>query len=330
MFTNFFNNNKGKILGSVIPGAFVAGSVYDMYRNRRNRRKNKALPTSTVWQGPLQPPKATYTSDIAKNRVNQAQTALNNYKARTNTPTTEFDPLANIGALEARDKRRDDEDEDEGPSLVDKYLREVQRIQSGNFEYSATEKKSIDNLHRAGRDAELRQSRVNENYMGGTLQGELRSGRSRYAQEIADDAMINAMQTGVDAINEIDLETQRLVGELEQSIKEERLRQVAENYGLLQEQDRQRIDVSQNLQENLLEFQELQANILNNSRTGLMKEYEFAVANGFNGSIIDFERAMARAGRASKFAPVRNSTPSYFQGSQTSGGSNSSGYTIVN
>ncbi|MCA9313532.1 hypothetical protein KDA08_04450, partial [Candidatus Saccharibacteria bacterium] len=204
----------------------------------------------------------------------------------------------------------EDDEEDSGPSLVEKYLRDIQRIQAGNFQYSSTEKKQLENLKATGRQAELRQSRVNENYMGGTLQGELRSGRSRYAQEIADDAMINAMQVGTDAINELDLQTSQAVTDLEQAIKEDRLRQVAEKYGLLQEQDRQRSDEYSKLQERLLEYAKLQNTITNQSRASLENDYNLAVSQGYRGTYRDFLQEQESNKLLGKYAPQSSNSGS--------------------
>jgi hypothetical protein len=103
--------------------------------------------------------------------------------------------------------------------------------------------------------------------------------------------MISAMQTGVDAINEVDLQTQKSVVELENSIKEERLRQIAENYGLLQEQDKQRNDVAQQLQQNMLDYQKLQADLMNEERNLKYKYDNLA-----------FQRENAGANRANSYA----------------------------
>jgi len=310
MFNNFFKNNKGKLIGTALgPAGMVAGGAYDLY-NRFKKSKSKPKATSGEWQGPLQPAKPTYTSKKARTGYNNAVSDLNAYKQRqSSSKSNSFDPLANINQLETKKKRRDDDDdEDDGPSPMERYLREVQQIQAGKFKYSSTEKKNLENLRATGRNLELRQSRVNDNYEGGTLQNELRSGRSRYAQEIADDAMINAMQYGVDQINEIDLETQKGIVELEESIKEERLRAVAEKYGLLQEQDRQREDVTQNIQKNLLDYQKLQATIQNQSRGSVENDYNLAISQGYRGSYRDFLREQESNKLAGKYAPRASSS----------------------
>lgn len=337
MFTNFFNNNKGRIVGNLAtggnPAGALAGGIYDAYSryrgNATQRRNNRAIQNGLAIDeigvdGKLQttyrekenpydfgmsyaPAKATYNSDLAYDKVSEAKASLDEFKARTNSQGPTYDPYANIGQLENKSKKDDDDEEDDGPSLIERYLRDVQRIQEGNFKYSATEKANLENLRRTGRQAELRQSRVNDNYMGGTLQGELRSGRSRYAQEIADDAMINAMQKGTDAINENDLQTQKIVSELEQDIKEERLRQVAEKYGLLQEQDRQRNDRIQELQQNILDYQKFQAEVLNAER-----DYKYKYDN------LAYQRSRDSANRANALT-IAGLGNSYYGGSSGTG-----------
>lgn len=284
--SNFWKNNKNKLDNNYItpysPVFSLANSAYNYITKPRAK--------STVWQGPLQPPKPTYSSSNARSTYNQAKQDMDMFKARqSQLPSDKVSFLDELSKLHKGDTEKDD-GKDKSPSLVEKYIRDIQRIQAGNFKYSSTEKKQLENLRATGRQAELRQSRVNENYMGGTLEGELRSGRSRYAQEMADDAMINAMQTGTDAINDLDLQTSRTITELEQSIKEERLRAVAEKYGLLQEQDKQRSNAYSDLQERLLKYATLQNTILNQSRASEENDYNLAVSQGYRGSYRDFRR----------------------------------------
>lgn len=279
---NFWQKNKGKLTGIGLAGpiGFSAGALYDLYNNK----KSKAIDEIPVNSKVKTLPKATYNSNKARNNYNNAVMDLQAFKTRQ-SQTPKYNPLANINQLS--DKAGVDKNGDKKESQLSKYLKEIQRIEAGKFTYSPTEKANLENIRSTGRQLELRQSRVNDNYMGGTLQGELRSGRSRYAQEIADDSLINAMQHGTEKINDIDLETSKSVAELENSIKEERLRQVAEKYGILQEQDKQRDDVTQNIQKNLIDYQKAMAMIDNYNRTNATKEYEFGLKNpGFS----DYQR----------------------------------------
>jgi len=329
MFTNFFNNNKQTIRGASTGSLFntAIGGFNDYRRNRKRTSNDRAInrgqaideemvdgKLETTYRDRTNPfdfgmsraPKTVRDSSMASDKVTEAETALNNYNSRADS-APDYDPMANAGGLsDKRTKQDDDEDgERTGPSPLERYMREVQEIQSGNFEYSGSEKTSINNLRRTGRQAELRQSRVNDNYEGGTLQGELRSGRSRYAQELSDDAMINAMQTGTDAINEVDLQTSKSVADLESSIKEKRLRQVAVNFGLLQEQDKQRNNIAQQLQSNIFEKQKLDAQLMNSRNNEKYRRDSLA-----------FQRSNASANRANSLAiaGMRNQEPSINEG----------------
>lgn len=288
MFTNFFKDNLDPNL------------AYDEYVNPagefiRETRAKKNKYDFGMSYAPGYTPQNTkspvYTGEKARSKVNEAINTMNELKSR-NANSSTFDPLSVIPDSATKKKRSDDDDEeDDGPTLAERYLKEVQRIQSGNFKYSSTEKANLENIRRTGRDMELRQSRVNDNYQGGTLQGEQVSGRSRYAQDMADDAMINALQFGTERINDIDLQTSKGVAELESAIKEQRLRDIATKYGFLQQQDQMRIEETANIQEALIEAQKAQAIIDNYNRTNDTRNYEFSVLNpGFNSFLAQQEK----------------------------------------
>lgn len=179
-----------------------------------------------------------------------------------------------------------DGDEEEGEkSTLEKYLDEIERIQSGNFNYSRGEKQQFETLKANARNMELRQSRVNANYQGAVAGLSSRTGRARYATELAQDEMNMALQTGVDAINELDIQKQQAINELEEAVKNNRIQQINQKYGIIMQIEKQQSDAVAEMNKQMMDYMKLYNDIENDKLTSKSKDYLFSkteAGSGFN------------------------------------------------
>ncbi len=144
-------------------------------------------------------------------------------------------------------KKLDQEADDE----YKKYTEQIESIQNGTFPLSPYEQRQIDDVVNKFNQLKEEQKQYNQNYKSGITQLELTSGRARYAGQLSEGNIKNAVDQGVAKIAEIDAAAASAVNSLRIALQEQNYKRISAAYDAY----------NQNLQRKTKALEEMKATI---------------------------------------------------------------------
>jgi len=216
------------------------------------------------------------TSEVGKNKIEAATNEANKQtttRVGQNTFTTSF----NFGSL----------DDD-----INSVTENINSIMAGNFSMTNDEKLLLEGVRQTYAKARALQEDLNKRQQGGQQIVEARTGRSRYAPEIAQANINKRVQDGLDKIAEIGLEEQINLAKMRQDITDRKLKQAASQYDMLMDLRKERRDEIMDMNKFMLEITKEQRMQQNDELSRMIKQTQLANQKRSAGvSVLTFEDA---------------------------------------
>ena len=170
--------------------------------------------------------------------------------------------------------------DEELADVMDNYVSEVNNIMSGDFPFTEIEQAQMDEISERYTNLEKLQYIANRNYEGGIGIQSRMSGRQRYAQELYQDDMRNAVQDGLSRVKDINAQASREMNELRAAIQDNRVDDITDKYNLVMQSLGQRQDVLNDIRDTISAAEKNQREIDDQNKTEARFEYEYLVNIG--------------------------------------------------
>lgn len=212
--------------------------------------KGKTVTTPTV-----------VSSEVGKNKVNNMVSELNNQSNTTRVGQNTFTTSLNFGSLD-----------DDIKSVTDN----INNIQAGNYNMTQDEQLMLEGVRQTYAKARAFQEDLNKRQFGGQQIVESRTGRSRYAPEIAQANINKRIQDGLDKVAEINLEEQINLAKMRQDITDRKLKQAGDNYDRMLDLRKERRDEIMDMNRFMLDITREQRQQMNDTLDRQLTEIKLA------------------------------------------------------
>ncbi len=208
------------------------------YDNNGNYIDNGALGSggSTLYSFlPYQPPSSNANTDTttppppvvngnqANNTMNNIQNHIGSAPTQEDNSSATYDPLVQFKSqLEGLDETLQ--------SSYATYLKQINDIQTGSFPLSPNEKMLLTALQGSFATQARAQSEANKNYEAGLKVQGIRSGVSAFSPHVAAQGLNQAVQEGLQKINDINVQANLKIAETRQGFADNRFKAAKEAY----------------------------------------------------------------------------------------------------
>jgi len=248
----------------------------------------------------LQQPPSVVNGDAAKKDLNKIQGDVSQFETNQ---IEEGTPSSAIGKL---NKMADDE--------YTKYSKQLEQIASG-ANLSAGEKATLASLQGVLNQSKVAQEEVNEMLQSGMMVAGIRSGRSQYSPETQAALMHNAMSKGIMKIQALDIRATAEITKTRQAMIDGNLKAAKESHQAYLDMIKERKDDIYKLSDMALKQQEFLLKQQQAGKTSLIKEYEYAQAQGYKGGLTDFmnvRKTISSAFKIPKFIDSKTASSAGF------------------
>jgi hypothetical protein len=230
---------------------------------------------------PKVPAPTVVTSQQANEQVNNAQNTVNTFG---------IDPATGKSSVTKKAETDTKSNTDQLQSEYNTYKATVDRINAGTL--TPEQSKMIENLKSTFEQTRELQKAVNENFTAGTTVLGIRKGRNRYATEIEQGNIKDSIDQGIAKLADIDLKEAQAVSEMRIALLDKDFERATKTYSVYNDFIKQKNDTIFNLLGAAQRDQQIYLDQIKANQTELTKNYEFAVANGYDGSLVEFKKEM--------------------------------------
>lgn len=228
---------------------------------------------------------AAVTSNQAQNEVSQMTSFMNQQQAPQIQQEEEQEaPLSEREQIQLALSSMQEQES----NAFDEFQTQLDSYASGAFALSPEESKMIEDIDRRFDILKRRQMVANQSLEGGFQQGQATSGLARYAPELAALEFNQIQNQGIEQLREIDINLQQTLDSFMDNLRNSRIQSLKESYTMYNQRLKMRKDLLSEMRLNLNDYERYQNSLVTND----IREYEYALSQGYSGSFMQFKKSM--------------------------------------